>query len=121
MAHEMKFPIRVVLYKEDELWVAHCLELDLLGSGRTRSVALKDLSVCIGLQLQESLNHDCPDNFFHPADGETWRRWAVGSKVKRDIATGILKVRLNGVSIPKVDTREYDATPRLSVNEMAFA
>ena len=34
-----------MLYKEETVWVAHCLELDLVGGGNTKKRALADLSL----------------------------------------------------------------------------
>ncbi|NJR42672.1 MAG: hypothetical protein HC767_08360 [Akkermansiaceae bacterium] len=35
--------LRAVLYREDGLWIAHALEMDLIGTGATESAALREL------------------------------------------------------------------------------
>lgn len=120
MSSEINFPIRVVLYKQETAWVAHCLEFDLVGSSNTKKRALADLSECIAIQLEHSLKHNCQQNLFHPADGETWRKWAFGKATKQNIASGLLKIKVDGVRIPDAETREYSDS--MSENsELVFA
>ena len=121
MSGEINFPIRVVLYKEDGVWVAHCLEFDVIGSGNTRKRAMTDLAKCIAIQLEQSLEHNCKANMFHPADGETWRRWAFGKAANQDVAEGLLRIKVDGVRIPDADTREYSRSISEESEEMAFA
>ena len=121
MAGEINFPIRVVLYKEDGLWVAHCLEFDVVGSGNTKKRALTDLSQCIAIQLEQSLKHECQKNMFHPADGETWRRWAFGKVTRKNVASGLLKIKVDGVRIPDAETREYSGPISEDSEELVFA
>ena len=35
-SRNLRVPLRVVFYREDEVWIAHCLEFDLAGDGMTR-------------------------------------------------------------------------------------
>ena len=37
---KLRMPLRVVFYREEEVWIAHCLEFDLAGDGATREEAL---------------------------------------------------------------------------------
>lgn len=69
-------PLRVVFYREDEAWIAHCLEFDLVGDGDTREAALQSLAEAIGLQLEASVEHDNPRNLFRPAPGEFFQMFA---------------------------------------------
>ncbi len=43
----LRTSLRVVFYKDDGEWVAHCLEFDLCGDGKTKEQALKSLSQAI--------------------------------------------------------------------------
>ncbi len=103
----LSMPLRVVFYKDEADWVAHCLEFDLCGHGRTKLSALKSLSTAIQIQIEQSIAHDNPANLFTPADGEVFQRFAAG----RHIATGKLQVRLKSKSklvvIEGTDAREY--------------
>lgn len=43
--------LRVVLYQEDGLWVAHSLEMDVIGVGETQEFAIEELKGNIEAQL----------------------------------------------------------------------
>ena len=55
-----KILLRAVLYREDSLWVAHALEMDLIGTGATETAAVRELRSNADAQLsfakQENLN-----------------------------------------------------------------
>jgi predicted RNase H-like HicB family nuclease len=80
--------LRVVFYRDDSRWIAHCLEFDLLGDGRTKENALESLAAAIDLQLEESFKHNNPSNLFSPAPSEAWEMFALG----KDTAAGNLSV-----------------------------
>ena len=104
---EINLEIRVVCYREDDLWVAHCLEFDVLGSGETKKDALNGLSEAILLQLEHSVLHDNPRNLFRPADSETFHRFAMGREFQCNAYTGQVKIRTEFVDIPGCEAREY--------------
>ena len=56
--------LRAVLYQEDGLWIAHALEMDLLGTGGTETAALRELRSNAEAQLsfakQENVNPFLP-------------------------------------------------------------
>ena len=104
-------PLRIVFYKEEGDWVAHCLEFDLLGDGRTKEDALERLVEAIGLQLEASLEHDNPPNLFSPAPGKYLEMFAAG----RNTTVGNLSICIEGLSqshpepyiVEDVQVREY--------------
>jgi hypothetical protein len=106
----LRVPLRVVFYKEDGDWIAHCLEFDLLGDGPTKNDALEGLARAITIQASESLESQNFANLFSPADGEYFRRYFRG----RNTAKGLLKVTVERLRssaptmIERVDAREYD-------------
>jgi len=65
--------LRAVLYPEDGLWVAHALEMDLIGTGATETAALRELRSNVEVQLsfakQEKINP------FRPAPMEIQKLW----------------------------------------------
>ena len=104
-------PLRIVFYKDDGDWVAHCLEFDLLGNGPTKEEALECLTEAIGLQLEASLRYDNRANLFSPAPGKFFEMFAAG----RDAAVGNLGVCFENLSadhpapclVEDVRAREY--------------
>lgn len=71
-AHYYDLSIRVLVYKEGRQFVAHALELDILGYGGTESAAKKKLEGLVGNQLSfaaclgkpEIVNFRAPKEFF---------------------------------------------------------
>lgn len=51
------FRIRIVLYKEDGCWVAHALEMDVIGVGDTQKAAADELRSNIEAQLSFAKFH----------------------------------------------------------------
>src|SRR5438445_2162924 len=85
----LRIPLRVVFYKEEGDWVAHCLEFDLIGDGPTKEDALKDLSQAIAIQVEASLEHNNPANLFTSADWKYHARFAAG----KDVADGLVEIQ----------------------------
>jgi hypothetical protein len=73
--HIYDFPLRVLIYKEDGEFVAHALEMDLLGYGTTQDKAIKALTEMIFCQL--SFAHEKKDDrlLMFPAPKEIFERW----------------------------------------------
>lgn len=107
----LRIPLRIVLYREGDAWVAHCLEFDLVGDGATQDEALRELSEAIQLQVDATLEHGNPANLFMPADGKYFEMFAAG----KDVAGGELRFApMEPVRIEEVEVREYsEAEPVL--------
>jgi hypothetical protein len=75
----LRLPLRIVFYREDGDWIAHCLEFDLAGDGPTKDAALASLSAAIRIQVDESLKSGNLDNLFMPAEGKYFRMFATGN------------------------------------------
>ncbi len=101
----LRTPIRIVLYKDSSLWIAHCLEFDLCGHGSDPEAALDMLADAVTAQVDFSLDHNAPANLFSPADGKFFEMFAAGEHR----ATGELKIEFHseGLEIESVDAREY--------------
>lgn len=80
-----RMPPRVVFDKEDERWIAHCLEFDLLGDGETRETAIESLSGAIVTQPEASIAFGNMENLFTPEDGPFFQMFAAG-KTPRPMA-----------------------------------
>ncbi len=65
--------LRAIIYPEDGLWVAHALEMDLIGTGATEAAALRELRSNVEAQL--SFAKQAKINPFHPAPVEIQKLW----------------------------------------------
>lgn len=101
----LRIPLRAVLYREEGIWIAHCLELDLLGDGDTREEALKLLSEAILVQVQACLKYKSLQQLFRPADPKYFGMFAAG----KDVAAGELQLAqtIDSVTIEEIEAREY--------------
>ncbi len=98
-----RIPLRIVLYRERRTWFAHCLELDLLGHGRSKEAAAEKLGEAIEAQLLFCV--EGKGQLFHPAPAEFYEMFASGKDVAR--AELHLPERLRGLVVEGVTTREY--------------
>jgi predicted RNase H-like HicB family nuclease len=46
---ELRIPLRGVIYHEDGIWLAHCLEMDIVAEGETPKVALEPIRITVGI------------------------------------------------------------------------
>ena len=105
----LRVPLRVVFYREGDVWIAHCLEFDLLGDGPTKDDAVRSLGQAICLQVAVSIEHGNHANLFSPADGRYLEMFAAG----KDIAEAALEVnvfaeiREKSPMIEDIELREY--------------
>jgi len=103
-----RIPLRVVLYRDEmekSVWIAHCLEFDLLGHGETHTEAIRSLCQATEIQVENSLSSGNIENLFNPAPAEFQIRFAQG----KDVVTGEFRIEIqDGLAIEDVNTREYD-------------
>src|SRR3972149_7936033 len=106
MPEILRIPLRIVFYKDDGVWIAHCLEFDLIGDGPTEQVAIERLSQAIALQLEASANNGNPANLFCPAEGKYFRMFAAGKDM---VARAELSINIerDNVRIGNAEYREY--------------
>jgi len=98
-----RIPLQVVFYKEEDRWVAHCLQFDLCGDGATQEEALKRLNGAIETQVFASLEFNNPANLFSPADGKFFEMFAAG----KNIAVGEMRFNFPSLVIDQTETRQY--------------
>jgi predicted RNase H-like HicB family nuclease len=100
----LRMALRAVLYREAEFWVAHCLELDLIGHGETKEAALLLLSEAIAAQIEATAEVGNLRNLFTPAEGRFFAMYAAG----KDVLVGELVVQpVNHLTVEGVTAREF--------------
>ena len=72
---EFEAAFSVLGYREDEMWVAHCLEMDILGFGESRDEALNELSELMEMKISFALQSECLESLYSPAPPEYWQRF----------------------------------------------
>ncbi len=102
----LRIPLRAVFYRESGRWVAHCLELNLMGDGDSKSEALINLGDAIAVQIEATIKYKNPDNLFSPAEGRFFRMFAEG----KEVVEGSISIDRGDVNIEGIETREYSGS-----------
>ena len=64
-----------LIKKEDNLFVAHCLELDIVATASTLKDAQSDLYDLILAQVDYAFSNDNLENLYHPAPSDVWKEF----------------------------------------------
>ncbi|MBC8440821.1 MAG: hypothetical protein H8D87_14220 [Deltaproteobacteria bacterium] len=72
---DISFTVNVLTKKEDGMFVAHCLELDIVAVGNTIEEVQKDIVSTVCAQIDYAFSNDNLDNLFHPAPPEAWQEF----------------------------------------------
>ncbi|MBI2806728.1 MAG: hypothetical protein HYX68_17250 [Planctomycetes bacterium] len=83
MSAKTEFDLRVISYPEDGLWLAHCLELDIVVEGETAKQALADLIDLCLLHIRTAIDENDLVSIIRPAPGEYWKMFFSARKRKR--------------------------------------
>ncbi len=75
-------PVRVLIYREDNDFVAHALEMDLLGYGKTEKAAKKALDEAIAAQIAFADSKERPAMVFSPAPRDIFKRWEAAQQAQ---------------------------------------
>lgn len=85
-----KFPrsmsFRICVYPSDETRfavVAHCLELDVIGTGNSVQAALEELLELIELQFKACSKHNA--QLIFPAQDSVWQMYTMAVEAKRRV------------------------------------
>jgi hypothetical protein len=73
MTREEKFSFKVLIRREPDAWVAHCLELNLVAVAETVEQVESDIIDVIVAHVRYALENDNLEYMFHPAPPDVWR------------------------------------------------
>jgi hypothetical protein len=103
--------LSAIAYRDEGMWLAHCLELDIVAEGKNVDDAFRSLISLCNLQIKVALEEGDLQSIFRPAPPEVWTLFTAG---KRKILAG-----------KKTQTQRRDGftTPvdRFEARELAFA
>lgn len=74
-SNDISFTTNILVKKEDGLYVAHCLELDIVAVAETFDEAQREIVSLICAQIDYAFTNDNLDNLFHPAPSEAWQEF----------------------------------------------
>lgn len=65
----------VLISKEEDILVGHCLELDIVTTAETSDSLVKDMMDLIDAQIVYAFGNDNIENLYHPAPTEAWEEF----------------------------------------------
>lgn len=80
MSDKIRLDFRVLIYREEPFWIAHCLETDLVAEGKTVSQAVDNLVAISNVQIETSLEEGNLAAVFSPAPPDVWRMYSVAAE-----------------------------------------
>lgn len=92
------FEFSGVAYPEGDFWLAHCLQLDVVGQGDTPEAAAREMIDLTLFHLREALHDNDVKSTFRPAPVEIWYEYDDGRPMKSPRQTGISKRGMRDVS-----------------------
>lgn len=75
MARQEKFNFKVLIRREPDAWVAHCLELDLVAVAPTVEQAESDIIDIVFTHVRYAFENDNIEHMYHPAPPEVWQEF----------------------------------------------
>lgn len=107
MNKSISLQLRFVIYKEGGWWLAHSLEFDIVGEGKSPKEALACVITLCGKQIEYWSEERALESMFRPAPPEFWAMYAR-STVFESPAVG--EVWPASVTIDRIDARELQLT-----------
>lgn len=74
------FDLHVLIHEENGVWVAHCLEMDIVTAHKEQSTVENDIIDLIRAQIESAIEHGNMENIFKPAPSEDWAKLYSASK-----------------------------------------
>ena len=72
----------ILIREDEEIYIAHCLELDVVTSSPTLEIVEADIMSLITAQIEYAFENNNLDNLFHPAPPEVWKEYFSCSKAE---------------------------------------
>ena len=74
-SNKVAMSFNVLIKEEEGLYIAHCLELDIVAARETMEEAKKEIFDLIRVQVDYAFAHKNLENLFHPAPAEVWKEF----------------------------------------------
>ena len=82
--------LRAVVYQEGSLWLAHCLELDVIAQDSEQDPAVNSLVSLCDLQLRRASKQEARQ-ILTPAPVEVWNKWTEGHEIRKFEAADLMQ------------------------------
>jgi hypothetical protein len=75
MSKRLAPTFNILMVEEGEMYIAHCLELDIVTTAESLNQAKNDIIDLIAAQLSYAFTNNNLDHLYHPAPPEVWRQF----------------------------------------------
>jgi hypothetical protein len=99
MGKDWSFKFRILVKKEQDLWVAHCLELDLVAAALTEKQLEEDIAAVIIEQVRYCIVNDNMEHLFKNAPKEVWDEFSACERHMKP-KHRVVKVPPKGIASP---------------------
>ncbi|MBU4261221.1 MAG: hypothetical protein KKC76_04985 [Proteobacteria bacterium] len=82
-SEDISISVNILIKEEDGMYVAHCLELDVVAVSKTPDQAQREVISLICAQVDYAFSNNNLNNLYHPAPPEVWTEFF---KCKEQIA-----------------------------------
>jgi len=98
--------LHVLIEKEDDLCVAHCLEFDIVADGKTIKDAENNIIDAVVSHISFCVEYNNTDKIFNPAPIEFWNKFFLGDAEKSK-PRSFMKPYLPNVQVSFSDAFSY--------------
>ena len=77
---KLRINLSAIVYQEDAVCLAHCLELDIVAEGKDADDAIRSLISLCDTQIKVALEEGDVESIFRPAPPEIWKLFSVGKE-----------------------------------------
>ncbi|MDY0220147.1 MAG: hypothetical protein RBR67_03315 [Desulfobacterium sp.] len=83
--NKASFDVSILIKKEDGMYVAHCLELDIVAVADSIDEAQREMVSLVCAQVDYAFSNGNLENLFHPAPAEVWEKfYRCGKRTERE-------------------------------------
>jgi hypothetical protein len=74
-SNDIAFSVNILIKKDADLYIAHCLELDVVATGKNVSEAEEEIISLVWTQIDYAFSNNNLDHLYHPAPPEVWEEF----------------------------------------------
>lgn len=84
MENQTSMTVNILVSKKGDVWMGHCLELDIVGTAPSRDQLKKDMLDLIAAQVDYAFSNNNLDRLYHSAPTEVWEEFYKCKKATED-------------------------------------
>jgi hypothetical protein len=77
---DLSINLSAIAFSEDGVWIAHCLELDIVADGKDVDDAISSLISLCDFQIRTAMEHGDLGSVYRSAPAEMWAMFAEGTE-----------------------------------------